>query len=110
MSEHRWSLVVIGSLDEATARELMDVDAAERFDRVHELVDATRLEQVRGPVCAECRVSLRDVEAMAKAGRDWPCQPRPKALGGPLAPPEERLTRQQRRAKHRRESKVAKAS
>lgn len=113
MSEHRWAAAVVVELDEDQARALAAMDADERARRVHELVPALPEGQVlggpkavRGPMCEDCRVHWREV--YAQPDKPWPCPgKRPERLGGPLLPPDKRLTRQQRRAQRRKDTKAA---
>lgn len=112
-SAHRWAAVAISHLDDAGARRLAEMPILERLDAVCELFSPppgqlTDVWAVRGPICADCRVSWEDVHA---DDTPWPCPGRrPDALGGTLLdPPASRRspTRQQRRAKQRKALKGA---
>jgi hypothetical protein len=103
---HRWAVVAISVLDEDQAAELHGIDLMDRMDELAGVLTSGRLETVRGPICTECRVHWRDV--FAQPDKPWPCPgKRPAGLGGPLAPPETRKPRQQRRAEQRQAVKKA---
>lgn len=110
MAEHRWTLVVLVDLSEKGAAALNAMDVADRLEHLHQLVPApargesTPVRQVRGPICADCRVHWRDVHASAMP---WPCPgKRPEVLGGPLVAPQPTLTRQERRRQQRQAGAV----
>lgn len=102
---HRWAVVAVSVIDEDQAEALEGMDETTRRDLVCDIVASGEVEAVRGPMCTECVVGWGDVHA---ATTPWPCPgKRPPKLGGELLQPEQRLTRQQRRARQRDAVKAA---
>lgn len=107
-AQHRWAVVVVASLDDQAAAELQVLDAPERFEALSSILELAALEQVRGPICLQCRVHWRDV--YAKPDKPWPCPGiRPQALGGPLVQ-SGRRTRSESRRERRQADRAAAAA
>lgn len=106
-SEHKWTVVAIVRVDVERAAEIHEMDGPERLQRLDEIFPALPpdringpVETVRGPICSDCRVHWRDVHAVPD--KPWPCPgAKPATFGGPLVPPDRRLTRQERRRRQR---------